>query len=872
MNIIDEMANDALNDAYFQSLFHKAEKMYWQNILYVGGNDNIVFSQSELGDLLTFADILSLSTIAERRNLANKIISCLNPICGDNLKYQYFSKGIMLRTGNFPGYNLLTKNSDDDEGVLSLDLSIEKSLKEQINKDDNSDKVFTDEQYKIYESLLDKNHYSFSGPTSFGKSFVLMSFIKHLIINNKRGLNIVFLVPTRALVSQTLKKIKDILEGTTGYFLTASPDIPNLLQKRRAHYIFVFTPERLLHYLSDNHNPTIEYVFVDEAQKVLSGDTRSVIYYHAISLAERNSCKLFFSSPNISNADIFLKLFNKSSVNTQTVTESPVCQARLFIDILKREIRIFSDIGGVYEIQYCLSQQLSNIIREISEHVDSDNPKSIIYCNTIEDTILCAKQMATQLRSKGAATLENAANEIAGFIHKDYFLVDFIRKGVGFHFGKLPQKVREIVEHLYEKGEINYLFCTSTLLEGVNLPAQNIFILNNQIGNRNLQTIDFWNLAGRAGRLAKELCGNVICVRWENKEGRWNTAESIELIKNKRIVPITTEVITGKENFYKNLLRAAKGESFTRNNVSETQRRVYNAFSNVLISHYINDQPSLLRNELQKRDPNGIKTLAEVGKKLTIPSSLITKFPLIKVQYQNEIWLKPMELIPNLDIPTYDNCLKMLDILFELYHWDLEESGGRNPVFPKGNKNINRHYASLMYNWMNSRSINEIINQAIASSQGSLIPLGYLSNGQVNLERFSLNNKDHVNYVINKTISEIDSIVRFTLKNYFENYHAILELRKGMKNCGQDWSLYMEHGTTRKELIEIQMLGVPRHLSKLFYDDFNKYLSFNERGELTSIELPPIQDKLMEGSKEEYTELYECLIDNYIIENKSLSE
>ena len=53
----------------------------------------------------------------------------------------------------------------------------------------------------------------------------------------------------------------------------------------------------------------------------------------------------------------------------------------------------------------------------------------------------------------------------------------------------------------------------------------------------------------------------------------------------------------GKSHFYKNVFRAAEGQKFTRENVSETQRRVYNAFSNVLISHFADDQPSLLRNE-----------------------------------------------------------------------------------------------------------------------------------------------------------------------------------------------------------------------------------------------------------------------------------
>lgn len=311
MNIIDEMANDALNDEYFFTLFHKAEKLYWSYLL-EPTPFNISFSKDEYSDILTFADILSLSSTAEHKNLAIKIISCLRHLYENDAKYQYYSQGIMIRLGNFPGYNLLSAQNNAETNVsLPIDISIEKQLKERINKDVYSDKIFTDAQYYMLDALLDKNHFSFSGPTSFGKSFILTSFIKNLMMNNKRGLNIVFLVPTRALVSQTLKKFKSVVDDMEGYFLTSSPDIPSILHSRDAHYIFVFTPERLLHYFSVASNPSIEYVFVDEAQKVLSADTRSVVYYHAISLAERKSCKLFFSSPNISNVDVFLKLFNR---------------------------------------------------------------------------------------------------------------------------------------------------------------------------------------------------------------------------------------------------------------------------------------------------------------------------------------------------------------------------------------------------------------------------------------------------------------------------------------------------------------------------------------------------------------------------------
>lgn len=872
MNIIDEMANEALSDPYFLRLFNTAEKIYWNSIISPQISSEDSLSESEYNDILTFADILSLSSTSEHRNLALKIVSCLKGSYENDAKFIYFSRGIMIRLGNFPGYNLLSCNIQNDESSLPIDLSIEKKFKEQINKDPYSDKIFTDAQYYMWEELLDKNHFSFSGPTSFGKSFILTSFIKNLMMNNKRGLNIVFLVPTRALVSQTLKKLKYVVDDIEGYFLSSSPDIPALLHNRDSHYIFVFTPERLLHYFSISTNPSIEYIFVDEAQKILSDDTRSVVYYHAISLAERKSCKLFFSSPNISNVDIFLKLFNKTSSETKSITESPVCQTRVFIDMLSKQIKMFSDMNVVFTASYNLPNTLPALIHQISKNVNSVAPKSLVYCNTIEDTIDCAKQMAAYLNTVPSVALNEAADEIADFIHKEYYLVDLIRKGVGFHFGKLPQKVRDIVEKLYENGDIHYLFCTSTLLEGVNLPAQNIFILNNQIGNKNLQSIDFWNLAGRAGRLAKELCGNVICVRWINKDGRWNTAESIEIIKNKKIESINSDVISGKANFYKNVLRAAQGQSFTRQNVPETQRRVYNAFSNVLISHFSEDQPSLLRNELQKKEPDGVKILTDIEKKLAVPANIISRFPLIKVQYQNDIWNTEALFTPLLEDPTYDNCLRMLNCLYDLYHWGIEESSGRNPLLPKGNKNLLRHYASLMTDWMNSKSINEIIKQTLFNYRGKNVNIGYLPTGQMNYVPFDPNNKVHINIIINKTISEIDTVIRYTLKNYFENYYCILEAHLGKNACGQDWALYMEHGTTKKELIEIQKLGVPRHLSKLFLDDFGEFCIYNSNGELISLKLQQIYEKLTGEEKTEYKELTDALIDNYILNNKYLGE
>lgn len=865
MNLIDEMAHEAIEDKYFLDLLERTEKIYWQRILQVSDWSALTLSAAQLDDILAFADILSLSSDASHRNIALKIISCLHSTYVDNPKYQYYSKGLMLRLGNFPGYTLLTRDSNNDSEE-SLDLAIEKEFKQIINRDEYSNKVFTDSQHAVFQALLDRNHFSFSGPTSFGKSFILTSFIKSILINNKRGTNIVFLVPTRALVSQTLKKFKDILSDMEDYAISASPDIPALLRNQKKHYIFIFTPERFLHYLSTPSNPSIEYVFVDEAQKIVSEDTRSVIYYHAISLAERNSCKLFFASPNIANTDIFLKLFNKSTKETMVITEAPVCQMRLFIDLISHTATIFSDSANSETIYIDNQLDLYSMIDSISKKVDPLRYKSLVYCNTIDDTIRCAKEMADTLNEIDSPELKKASDEIAAFIHKDYYLVSLIRKGVGFHFGKLPQKVRDIVEQLYEKGDLHYLFCTSTLLEGVNLPAQNIFILNNQVGNRDFRAIDFWNLAGRAGRLAQELCGNVICVRWSTKNGRWTTDSSLDIVRSKKVEQIETDIISGRHNFYQNLLNAAKDEPFTRRDTPDEQQRIFKSYSNVLLSHFADDRSSLLRNEFQRKKPQGVIEILNYEKNLEVPADIISRFPGIKVSYQDQLWKANPRKLKKMDIPTYDSCLALLECLCDVYHWETEETGGRHPLLPHGNRNCLRHYASLMSDWMNSKSINEIIAANIRSHKGKRIPNGYTSNNTRNYEMFNPGSKVHLNIIINETISDIDTFIRFSLKTYFENYYCILERRFGKENAGRNWAIYMEHGTCKKALIEIQKLGIPRHLSNVLLSDFKECCKFDSSGELVELYVPAILQKIHKQGHEKYAELVQSMVDNYLVD------
>lgn len=53
------------------------------------------------------------------------------------------------------------------------------------------------------------------------------------------------------------------------------------------------------------------------------------------------------------------------------------------------------------------------------------------------------------------------------------------------------------------------MFCTSTLLEGVNVPVDNLFVFDNKKANAKMSGVDAFNLMGRAGRVTLNEYGNV---------------------------------------------------------------------------------------------------------------------------------------------------------------------------------------------------------------------------------------------------------------------------------------------------------------------------------------------------------------------------
>lgn len=845
MTWLDTIIDKALNDSYLDELTRKLELMYARNFLYK--QSDIILDEKEFDDVLRFADILSRSDKPDCRNKSYKIISLLHDTYKDNEQYKFFANSVLTKLGNFASLNIAVNNPEE---VETLEIVLEKEVKKTFQKVPFNDFVFTDPQYQLFEAMKDSNHFSFSGPTSFGKSFIMDAFIQH-IITERHGIdNIVILVPTRALINQVTARLKRTIIDER-YKVLAHPVVPTIYKSRMLKYIFVFTPERLIAYLGEKENPVINYMFVDEAHKIIAErDSRSPLYYHAILLAERKSIKLYFASPNIPNTDVFLQLFEKSLDEQMTIKESPVAQNRFYIDYVEQNGRMFTETGedlifddlGKLEPGY-VSKLLARLGRGC---------KNIVYCNTVADTIEFAIKFSEKLEERKDDRIDSLIELIKSYVHKDYYLIDCLKKGVAFHFGRLPQRIRERTEQLFEEKVIDYIFCTSTLLEGVNLPAKNIFIFNNAIGNTKFSDVDFWNLAGRAGRLSKELSGNIICVRIEDKKNRWdNPAKDLEVVRNKSIENVTPLVIKGQKNFYINLERSLENQNFTKANYSRTEKDIWDHYANIVFTHQASKTDSILMSNFLKKNIGGKKLLERMEKDNKIPLYIMEQCSDIKNVYQNYIWEhidEQQRAFP--EVVSSQSCLAVLERMYDYYKWGVEESKGRNAMAKY--KNRLQYFAVLMYSWMKSTPLNMMIINIIEY---------YKKKGEIwdQNERipFVIQDKRLINIIINNLISDIDSILRYKIKNYFMNYYLIVSEKVGKEAAGPNWAEYVEYGTMDDTIIELQNMGLPRHLSMLIKDEYLEYLTF-EDGVLTDINAEELLTNIdSEKFKDELTELRE---------------
>jgi hypothetical protein len=818
--------------------------------------------------LLRYADILSHSTMPQYREAAYGVIALLREyeeLVGlserSGQRAAAVAAAVLIELGNFPGLKTLA-NATDTSFALPLSRGILRAAKEIAQATKHGTAVLTDTQYQIAERMRGEDYFSFSGPTSLGKSFILKDAIYDIVQHSNLDQHcVVVLVPTKALIGQTAADLRELLQDVPEVNIATFPSLPRFLRQTYPRTIFVLTPERLLRYLA---NPVrdIDYLIVDEAQKVIAKkDARSSIYYHAIvEVTRRFATKLIFASPSIKNPELFLELFGKATNGALCVQERTVAQQRYFVDLVDRKQHYLS--GVTTSNGELMSAPNARSTTELVSSL-SGSRKSIVYINSSAKSAVFALELADTLPEVNDRKIDELIKFVKEHIHKDYFLVKTLKHGVAFHHGKMPQEVREKVEKCFSEpdSKLQYVVCTSTLLEGVNLPAKNIFVLNDSHGPSSFGKIDFENLAGRAGRLTYDFSGNVICVRHESSGWNEGTRKLIP-----RGEPITAESFLvnpgNKRKDFTDIGHVLRGEPIPGNPSNDAKRSV-EQYSSILLLHLLGKQQTPLRTLFLEKVADGSKLLDKAAAAFTGSVEVLQRSPGIRPKYQSAIWESMTEglsgaLVHATDELDYELFEKVLARLGAEYNWMVEESGGKDPLVPSSEPGYTkrlRYWAMLMSYWVKGDPLVLVISRTIAyhARLGSISYRDYAKSPYLITETFDSRNPGHINLIIEETMRDLETGLRFKIISYLDNYHDLSIQSLGTDNAGINIAKLVEYGSTDPKMINLQEVGFSRGVALDLLNKHSNKLTFTGEGELDAVDVEAIlaDSDLSDDSKAE---------------------
>lgn len=817
--------NPYLNELYDAILYNYGRQLF--------GLTNLPEKEISVPAALRFADILSKSVHTQNEEThklwAQEIVALLNALRPDDELIQYYLGSVLTSVSNFKGVSL--KAADYVSADL-LDRIFTQVSKEYLRIPEAENEYFFRAQKEIYEKF-NEPYFSYSAPTSLGKSYIMRTFIREQIAKGKQC-NFAIIVPTKALINETTEKLTEVLGPELkekNYRIVTSAGAMSLEEEH--NFIFAMTPERLLYLLILMKDIPIEYLFIDEAHKISKKDGRSAFYYKVVDMLSQRSTPphIIFASPNIPNPEVYLQLIpdvaNRENYKIATKF-SPVNQEKFLIDFKCFELHYYNEATQKLT-KYCSFPEDKGLLDFV--HELGEGARSIVYSNSKDNVVEYALQYATQLQPLHDSDLDVLAQDIRQDVHGDYYLADIVEKGVAYHMGYLPSTIRARIESLYKDGKIHTLFCTSTLLEGVNLPADNLFITSHKNGG-DMSPVDFRNLMGRVGRIEFNLYGNVflVCIKRKTKKERF-----LHLLQEK-IVPqqlsLATALTPEQKTGIVSVLKSGQAEIPKDGSLPPAEYSLIRKVANILLKDIVSGRASRVKKEfsdvLSPEDEAAI-VAAFAGREHSLDDdinlSLDQTEQLAREIRSGRLHYPAIRIGGKADYNELRNFLERLCDIFKWETYEYDTLGFRNKS--SGAHTKLSHYAFVLNQWVSGMSLNHMVTDSIDYYRST-------GKGKVKLKGQYVAFKDeapYVNALISGMLEDIEDVILFRIANYFLRFSQ--EYRACFPDASfTDWYELVEYGTTNPEAVWLQRNGFTREAAAYITEKRSQYITFDDNDQL----------------------------------------
>lgn len=378
---------------------------------------------------------------------------------------------------------LFYKLDEPNSFVEAIYKNLGKTIEEQYGH------PFTPMQASAYKSISEKKYYSFSAPTSTGKSHLFRELIKEY--DN----DIVIVVPSRALIAEFYSTVIDLVEND----VLVLQFIENVNQHNTSRRIFIITPERGVELFKHVNDFNIGLFLFDEAQ-LSEEPIRGISFDAFVRRVDRTfpDAKKVFAHPFVANpeAQIAKHHFQENS-KSENFKQSNVG-------------KIYAALEGngsySYFSPYTETKEVP-VGYDLIERTLAQGGTVLIY--TSKSKILNGGHiesfgtyiaMCPQINNGDARRIIEDLQRYIGSsstqFGKQSSFIQLMERGIVVHHGSMPLKARLLIEHFVREGHAKICFATSTLNQGINMPFDCVLIDN----FRDMNELTLKNLIGRSGR------------------------------------------------------------------------------------------------------------------------------------------------------------------------------------------------------------------------------------------------------------------------------------------------------------------------------------------------------------------------------------
>jgi len=753
------------------------------------------------------------------------------------------------RVGNLTATRLFKGLGDGDyDTIFSFDALLNYELANEWNDKlvtSNNERIVTSKFQKgLWNTLNLGGRVAISAPTSAGKSFILKKYVNRLLLEHD-AFRILYIVPSKALINQVSEEFRKEVNLEEVDVKTAFIDDDKREAKQKE--IFVLTAERCLRLIKEASKGefVLNLIFIDEIQNIEDEEGRGSLLEYVLKelFTLFSQAQIIIAGPNIDDAStLFQKIFDVGAVAVETGV-SPVFQIKTIVrpaEGNKLNITLKSQLGREQSFELETEINISKMInssyaRGLAPIIDyfSTDEQNIIYSPRTDYVETWALEYVHGTAQEFNGLPEDTqTRELIDFlkeeIHPKYHLIPCLAKKAAFHHSKLPDIVRKEIEDGFLEGRIVNLFCTSTLLEGVNLPANNLFIVAPKKMNDRLSAFEFGNLIGRAGRIRDCLYGTIYCVE-RSINDTW-AEEYYDKIYSKEVKSVTEKSLDVVGELLSQLDKPVE-------EIAEPKHRN----TSILLRHKYLQGEEALNDYLAKKNVEDINVQQITGKlrslleRVEIPQEVSKLNPSVDPILQNQLYLKIREEgisqwainhNPNFysritkeekDNYTFDNTSFYWQLVSVMERLDAIFQISKEAYFKHNISASIRQVCFYGLRWLNSSSLHDLIQNDINFYSGHSNPK----------KKINPEDEKDINFRINEVIKINSTLVSYVLVKYLKLANDILEpLMSDVQKEKYKFSLglptMLELGSTEHTVKMLISRGVSRSVAIKVWGEFKK--------------------------------------------------